>query len=60
MNGEKLADRAIISPFIGMWFGNIVIGIVGTILTAKANNESLSFSPSDFINKLKQRFINNK
>ena len=44
ISGEKLADRLIISPFIGMWFANIIIGIVGIILTAKANNESLAFS----------------
>jgi len=42
--GEKFADRLIIYPFISMWFGNIVIGIVGIVLTIKANNESLSFS----------------
>jgi lipopolysaccharide export system permease protein len=44
--GEKLADRNLVDPVLSMWFGNIVIGIVGIIITLKANNENLSFSPS--------------
>jgi lipopolysaccharide export system permease protein len=58
INGEKLADRLIIEPFIGMWFGNILLGIVGIILTVKANNESLAFSDMKivaFFRKIKSR-----
>ena len=29
VQGEKLADRGLLSPWIGMWCANIVIGIVG-------------------------------
>jgi lipopolysaccharide export system permease protein len=43
ISGEKLADRMLLDPFLSMWLGNIVIGIVGIFLTLKANNETLSF-----------------
>lgn len=32
IQGEKLADRLFISPFTGMWFSNIVLGLIGTYL----------------------------
>lgn len=32
IQGEKMADRLIISPVTGMWFGNITIGIAGLAL----------------------------
>ncbi len=35
IQGEKLADRLIISPFIGMWFANITLFILGIYLMAK-------------------------
>jgi lipopolysaccharide export system permease protein len=53
ITGEKLADRLVIDPFISMWFGNIVLGIIGIILTVKANNESLAFSDMKIIRILK-------
>lgn len=37
--GEKLADRLIISPFWGMWFGNITLGLVGLFLLYKVTSE---------------------
>lgn len=43
IGGEKLADRAVISPFLGMWMGNIIVGTLGIILTIKENNENLNF-----------------
>ncbi|MPM91608.1 hypothetical protein SDC9_138739 [bioreactor metagenome] len=58
--GEKLADRLVISPFLSMWAGNIILGIAGILLTFKANNDSLSFSPIDIVNNLKQNFRLNK
>lgn len=39
IQGEKLADRMIISPFWGMWFGNITLLILGLYLTAKVMYE---------------------
>jgi lipopolysaccharide export LptBFGC system permease protein LptF len=41
IGGEKLADREFVSPFISMWFANIIIGITGVYLTLK---QSLNFS----------------
>jgi lipopolysaccharide export system permease protein len=32
IQGEKLADRLFISPWLGMWFSNIVLGTIGVIL----------------------------
>lgn len=32
IQGEKLADRLFISPFTGMWFSDILLGLVGTYL----------------------------
>lgn len=37
IGGEKLADRAIVSPFIGMWIANIIIGCVGLYLILKSS-----------------------
>lgn len=33
VNGEKLADRDLLEPWIGMWAGNIVTGLLGVGLT---------------------------
>jgi lipopolysaccharide export system permease protein len=32
IQGEKMADRLFISPFTGMWFSNIILGLVGLYL----------------------------
>lgn len=40
IGGEKLADRGIISPFISMFAGNIIVGLMGLMLTIRINNES--------------------
>jgi lipopolysaccharide export system permease protein len=32
IQGEHLADRMFITPFTGMWFSNIILGVVGIIL----------------------------
>ncbi len=39
ISGEKLSDRGIISPFWGMWTGNIFFGIIGIILIIRTNLE---------------------
>jgi lipopolysaccharide export system permease protein len=38
IQGEKWADRLFISPFIGMWGINILLGIVGILLTLKVSS----------------------
>jgi lipopolysaccharide export system permease protein len=39
IQGEKLADRLFISPFIGMWFGNIVLALLGILLMYKVTTD---------------------
>jgi lipopolysaccharide export system permease protein len=35
IQGEKMADRLFISPATGMWFSNIILGLIGTYLTIR-------------------------
>lgn len=44
IGGEKLADREIVTPFIGMWIANIAIGALGIYLTVRVARESLVIS----------------
>lgn len=39
IQGEKLADRLVISPFTGMWFGNLTLLTLGIYLMAKVMYE---------------------
>ena len=40
IGGEKLADRDVLSPFWGMWVANLVLGVLGVILTIRIAKES--------------------
>jgi lipopolysaccharide export system permease protein len=51
IGGEKLADRNMVPPFIGMWAANILIGVAGIILTIKTVKETVTLDFS-FIKKL--------
>ena len=42
IGGEKLADRGFFSPFLSMWLGNIVIGIIGIVVMLRVSNESFN------------------
>jgi lipopolysaccharide export system permease protein len=42
IGGEKLAERDVFSPFIGMWAANILLFIMGTLLTIKTNKETVT------------------
>lgn len=42
--GEKLADRAVLSPAVAMWMANGVIGLVGIYLTILVSRETVTFS----------------
>ncbi len=42
IGGEKLADRGMMSPQLGMWMADIIVAFVGIILILKINNESLT------------------
>jgi lipopolysaccharide export system permease protein len=41
IGGEKLADRDILEPWLGMWAANIIIGITGIYLTVRSAKETL-------------------
>lgn len=41
IGGEKLSDRDILEPWLGMWAANIVIGITGVYLTVRSAKETL-------------------
>ncbi|MBM2840145.1 MAG: permease YjgP/YjgQ family protein [Bacteroidetes bacterium] len=42
IGGEKLADRdTIVSPFVGMWSANIVLGMFGIYLTIRIGRETV-------------------
>lgn len=43
IGGEKLADRGIIPPWIGMWSANILIGIGGIVVLWRVMNEHWKF-----------------
>jgi lipopolysaccharide export system permease protein len=51
IQGEKLADRLFVSPFIGMWSFNIVFSIIGIILLVRLVTE---FRISDLFSKDEQ------
>jgi lipopolysaccharide export system permease protein len=37
IGGEKLADRGLLSPFMGMWIANILLGLLGLYLMFKSS-----------------------
>ncbi len=51
IGGEKLSERGIISPFMGMWSANILLFIAGTLLTIQTNLETKTIS-FDVLKKL--------
>jgi lipopolysaccharide export system permease protein len=51
IGGEKLGNRNLLSPFIGMWAANFIIGTAGLILTFKTVRETIIMNLS-FMKKL--------
>ncbi len=51
IGGEKLADRGMISPLMGMWSANIIMGLGGILLTYKSMKETVVLDFS-FIQKI--------
>lgn len=41
IGGEKLADRRLLNPFLGMWMANFIIGALGIFLTYRMNKEQI-------------------
>ena len=44
IGGEKLADRHVIEPWVGMWGANIFIGALGMYLTYKVGKENIELN----------------
>jgi lipopolysaccharide export system permease protein len=44
IGGEKLADRQIIEPWIGMWFANMLLGVLGLYLTYRIGKENIEIN----------------
>lgn len=42
IGGEKLADRNMLSPFLGMWAANFLLGAAGILLTMKSVRETIT------------------
>jgi lipopolysaccharide export system permease protein len=53
IGGEKLADRDVISPFMGMWGGNILLLLVGIYLTYRVATEAPPMALTRWINTLR-------
>lgn len=56
IGGEKLADRSIISAFWSMWTPNILLFVVGIIITYRANQELSSFDFSILTRLIPKKF----
>ncbi|MGE5435918.1 MAG: LptF/LptG family permease [Syntrophothermus sp.] len=52
IGGEKLADRNLLSPFLGMWAANFIIGIIGVFLMIRSAKEIVNINISNW-----KRFI---
>lgn len=50
IGGEKLADRGLVSPFWGIWSANILLTIIGILITIKSAREKVTIS-FDFLIK---------
>lgn len=48
IGGEKLADRDVLTPFMGMWMANLVLGLCGVLLTLRAARETTVIDWSRF------------
>ena len=35
VQGEKLADRGLVSPEVGTWAANVIVALIGAYLTAR-------------------------
>ncbi len=55
VSGEKLADRAVLSPAVAMWMADVVIGMLGLYLTVLVSRETVTFSFE--FNRLKRLFM---
>ncbi len=57
IGGEKLADRGLATPFIGMWFANILIGAFGIYLIIRSMRETRSLNWKKLRRLVPQRWL---
>ncbi len=50
IGGEKLADRGLLSPLLGVWSANIFLGFLGILLMIKSAREKITIN-FEFFNK---------
>lgn len=60
IGGEKLADRRLLDPFLGMWMANFLIGALGIFLTYRMNKEQIMIDFDFFKKFLPKSFFPNK
>jgi lipopolysaccharide export system permease protein len=48
ISGEALADRSIISPFWGMWGHNVIMALLGLLMSARMGREAATTRGGDF------------
>ena len=60
IGGEKLADRNLVSPYVGMWMANIVIGFSAIVLTLRVNYESFGINFSNILKKINLQHFSNR
>lgn len=58
IGGEKLADRRLLDPWLGMWIANIIIGAAGLYLTYRMNKEQIVIDLSFFRRFIPRAFRN--
>ncbi|MAT38451.1 MAG: permease [Ectothiorhodospiraceae bacterium] len=56
IGGEKLADRGVLSPLWGMWAANVVLGVLGIIITIRTARETMVIDWSKFSRLLPRRY----
>lgn len=54
IGGENLADRLILTPFTAMWMPNIIIGVLGAIITWRMTRDN--YSGNSLFVRLKTRW----
>ncbi|KAB2909190.1 MAG: LptF/LptG family permease [Ignavibacteriales bacterium] len=56
IGGEKLADRGMVSPFIGMWAANFLLAFTGVYLLYRAVRDNATIELSIFTRFIPKRF----
>jgi lipopolysaccharide export system permease protein len=56
IGGEKLADRGLLQPWVGMWIANILLGALGIYLTIRVAKENVSIEWNALARFVPKRF----